>query len=650
MLSRLIRGTVKNNNINKYYMSKEVDISDARDLFMKMSSISKLGIEIEGLSPIVVHGSQSSGKTSVIEAISGFNLFPKKNDIATLKPMDITTIQSPRTLYKIGNDTFYSEVEAAEKINRLNSNPAIEKISVVIQSPKVYNTFFKDLPGLCFLTQFGDKSFPEKVKEMHISALEDKNNIPIIINPGPTDPATNLALQLSHQYKRNEDALGIITKTDLTENQKTNMIKDMLNGKKYALGHGYIATVLRSGKDIDNNMTIEEKMKEEKLFFKKYSELRPCGVETIRKKMSNIQFQRIKKNIPDILLNINAKINDLTESKTILDNLIKDPNKQLPERLADMLEKLVTTSPYKSHLEMRMKKEFLKAIRSLISYNSIPGEEGLQTMPSCMVPCSIRTYLYDNPCTDYNIPFTDLFSYGAVSPIPFHNTSLYNSFDICRKNGVLRSYINFYCDTENVGFERMEWYKFIERYFKNIEHNTDIDNLVYDITERMLLEYIYEDKDLNDELTKKFAEYVVKLIGSKAYEDTLRFAINTCVTSEQEPEVDTDKLVSNIIKNNPDMFKIPTDITGYYFNRTKVVHVKVFGHEFNKAYIQCAMQNIASKCARIVNVHLMKRMVPKSIEMLMDISNKENAMKEKSDINDKIYALEDIKKVLNKFV
>jgi len=645
MLNHIIRNTVNYKNY-KYFASK-VDISDTRDLFMKMSNISKLGIEIKGLSPIVVHGAQSSGKTSVIEAISGFNLFPKRNDLATLKPMDITTIQSDKTMYKVGNDVFYSENDASEQISRMNNNSSINKISVVIQSPNVYNTFFKDLPGLCFLTHNGDKSFPEKVKNMHIHALEDHNNIPVIINPGPTDPATNLALQLTHQYNRNKDALGIITKTDLTENQKTTMIKDMLNGKKYQLGYGYIATVLRNGKDIDNNISINDKMEEERLFFENHPEIRPSGVEEIRKKMSSIQFERIRNNIPDILANIDIKVDELKESKTILDKIIEDPNKRLPERLATMLKKLVSSSPYRANLEMKMEKEFIKAITSFVSYDTIIGEQGIHSSDEPINNGFIKNV---HDIDNNKIAFSDLFNHGAVSPIPVHNNSLQDAFITDQNIGNILSGIRFYYNDESIIIDRLEWHEFINKYFTNIENNADIENLIYDITERMLLEYIYEDKDINDDITKKFSEYIIKMIGSSAYEETLRFAIYTCVSSERRPSVDTVNLCKNIIKNNPEYFKFSTGfIKNFWGKKPTKVLIKIFGHEFNKAYIENAMTNIAKKCSSIVKVHLMDRMVPKAIEMLMDISNKENAMKEKSKINDKISTLKDFSVILEQY-
>lgn len=65
---------------------------------------------------------------------------------------------------------------------------------------------------------------------------------------------------------------------------------------------------MRNDNDIKNGISINDKIKEENEFFKK-NKMNPSGVLQMRRIISNIQFDIIKEQIPNLLNDIDAQIN-----------------------------------------------------------------------------------------------------------------------------------------------------------------------------------------------------------------------------------------------------------------------------------------------------------------------------------------------------
>lgn len=67
---------------------------DTGKLFSAISDLDKYGIRLKSFPNVAVIGPQSSGKSSVIEALCGQSILPKGMRMATLKPVHLTTIKS----------------------------------------------------------------------------------------------------------------------------------------------------------------------------------------------------------------------------------------------------------------------------------------------------------------------------------------------------------------------------------------------------------------------------------------------------------------------------------------------------------------------------------------------------------------------------
>jgi len=648
-----IRGVVETPKImaKLSYLSRKIPIyrkysTETSKLFVAISDLTeKYNIKIPSFPTVTVIGPQSSGKSSVIEALCGKAILPKGMRMATMKPVNLTLIRSKILKFKIGDKEYNTEKEAENEIDRANNNTGINKINVTIWSPEVYNSNLMDLPGL-FVVAKDDAELPKKIKEMCSTHLKNENNIPLIIHSGPSDPATNQAIKMVYKYKREKDALGIITKVDMLEKQKTNYIKELLTGQNYELGHGYCAVVLRNDKEADK--TINDKIKEEGQFFTKMN-LHPSGVIQMRKMISEIQYNKIKEHIPKLLIEIENEINNLKTSQNFLTNLLNNDQKRLVSKLRMMIEKLVGSSIDRADFEDKLRSDFKKSLKEYMNeflksknYNPTYGE---RVDHNILMYNSINR---NDPTKFITDGFKYLFSYGLVSPIPIDNQTIKNAARIEISLATSLPLIE-YIINDPLGKKRVQWNRQLNTYFSKLLTDDNIHTLIHNITETRLLEYIYNDPEGFDDLTKKFAEYMIKEISDEAYESKIKYSITAMLNLEKRPQVSIYEISRYIAQMYPAYFTFTGKFFEFYSRESKKLNVEVYGDEWNEAYLKVVTDNLTENCYRNVAVNLLDRMVEKLLEMTMDLFNRENALKEQNKVTDKINKLNEIKEIISSY-
>ncbi|KAK3988570.1 P-loop containing nucleoside triphosphate hydrolase protein [Cladorrhinum sp. PSN332] len=205
------------------------------------------------LPSIVVIGSQSSGKSSVLEAIVGHEFLPKGSNMITRRPIELTLVNDPNTRVDYGEfpDLGLNKVTDFSMIQKtlteLNQSVPEEEcvsddpIRLTIHSPRVPDLSLIDLPGYI---QVAGRNQPRELKRK-ISELCDKYirgpNIILAISAADTDLANSTALQASRRVDpRGERTIGVITKMDLVDAEKGT---DILNDKQYPLRLGYVGVI-----------------------------------------------------------------------------------------------------------------------------------------------------------------------------------------------------------------------------------------------------------------------------------------------------------------------------------------------------------------------------------------------------------------------
>ncbi|KAK9465615.1 hypothetical protein V1512DRAFT_241350 [Lipomyces arxii] len=205
------------------------------------------------LPSIVVVGSQSSGKSSVLEAIVGHEFLPKGNNMVTRRPIELTLINAPDAAaeygefpaLKLGKITDFTQIQRTlTDLNlAITDTEAVsdDPIRLNIVSPHVPDLTLIDLPGYI---QLAAADQPESLKTK-ITALCDKYiaapNIILAISAADVDLANSTALRASRRVDpRGERTIGVITKMDLVEPTRA---AELLQNRNYPLQMGYVGVV-----------------------------------------------------------------------------------------------------------------------------------------------------------------------------------------------------------------------------------------------------------------------------------------------------------------------------------------------------------------------------------------------------------------------
>ena len=618
---------------------------DSTELFVAISQLPKYGIELKSLPEVIVVGPQSSGKSSVIEALCGETILPKAMEMATMKPTSLTLIRSQEKRFKVGDREFRTDMEAAEEIYRANKNHHVQKVHVTIWSPDVYNTNLIDLPGLFVVADKNNMDLPKKIKDMTLEYLQQMSNIPLVVHAGPQDPATNQAIKLIRKFNRDDDTMGIITKVDMLEKQKTKFIDDMLNGNTCELGYGYCTVILRNDTEIEAGMTINDKIKSEKEIFSKLN-LHPSGVPQMRKMVSDIQFEKFKEKIPEILVDIDANIANLKVSQNFLQNLVNNDQSQLASRLRKMIEKLVGSSLDRAEFESDLRKRFKKRIGEYISLT--PLTKGNVLFSNQNIDSKIFDYNHQKKSSPNNYKKDKIkkrFSYGLVSPIALDNRIIADNFSDELELSIALPMIDLYIDDPQ-GKKRLNWNKDLSKYFSKLLTDDNIHKIIYEVTHEALLEYLYNDVEQVDELTKKFAEYMVTEIGNEAYESKIKYSITAMLNIEKRPQVSMFEMTRYFAQMHPEYFTFTGNFMESFTKNRSKLKIEVYGKEWNNAYLRVVSDKLIENCYRNVAVNLLDRMVEKLLEMTIDIFNKDHALKEQNKVREKTDKLTEIRNIV----
>lgn len=255
------------------------------------------------LPSIVVIGSQSSGKSSVLEAIVGHEFLPKGSNMVTRRPIELTLINTPGIAAEygefpalgLGKITDFNQIQ--KTLTDLNlavpESEAIsdEPIQLHIFSPNVPDLTLIDLPGFI---QVAASDQPESLKQK-INLLCEKYiqppNVILAISAADVDMANSSALRASRRIDpRGERTIGVITKMDLVDSMKG---YEVLNNRNYPLQMGYVGVITKTpsaGLFRRTSNISTQVAQNEQAYFSHHSEFDDCTVGTLalRRKLMTV--------------------------------------------------------------------------------------------------------------------------------------------------------------------------------------------------------------------------------------------------------------------------------------------------------------------------------------------------------------------------
>lgn len=292
------------------------------------------------LPQIVVVGAQSSGKSSVLEAIVGFDFLPRGTGVITRCPIIIQLnklktsaenkntakwVEFPHTAAK----KFESESEiqaeimaATEKSAGKNMKLSSTALIMKVFSTEVVNLTLVDLPGLTKVP-VGDQpaNIEGFARTMIHSYISKPNSIILAVHPANTDIATSDALQMARSVDpQGLRTLGVITKLDLMD-LGTNALNTLL-GRTIPLRRGYIGVVNRSQKDLNAKSTIMQAKLAEKIFFQSHPIYAPyaakMGSPYLAEILSTMLMEHIHDVLPSIRSNLATQLTDIQKQLSTL--------------------------------------------------------------------------------------------------------------------------------------------------------------------------------------------------------------------------------------------------------------------------------------------------------------------------------------------
>lgn len=207
------------------------------------------------LPSIVVIGSQSSGKSSVLEAIVGHEFLPKGNNMVTRRPIELTLVNTPEANAEygefpaqgLGKITDFGHIQKILTDLNLAVPPkdcvSDDPIQLRIYSPNVPDLSLIDLPGYIQVTSSEQPpELKQKIAELCERYIQPPNVI-LAISAADVDLANSTSLRASRKVDpRGERTIGVITKMDLVDPHRG---VDLLTDKKYPLRLGYVGVVCK---------------------------------------------------------------------------------------------------------------------------------------------------------------------------------------------------------------------------------------------------------------------------------------------------------------------------------------------------------------------------------------------------------------------
>ncbi|OHT09917.1 Dynamin central region family protein [Tritrichomonas foetus] len=288
-----------------------------------------VGTDIIDLPQIAVVGSQSSGKSSVLESIVGRDFLPRGSGIVTRRPLvlqlvhvdDVKAREEAEFLHLPGQrftdfEKICNEIIAeTERVVGSGRNVSTQPIRLTLWSPHVLNLTLVDLPGLTKVAIEGqDPAIVQQIEDMVLGFIKKENSLILAVTPANQDLANSDALNIARRVDPAGDrTVGVITKIDLMD-QGTNA-RDILENRIYPLKLGYIGVINRSQQDIDTKKSMEAARKAEREYFENsrdYSDLADrCGTGYLAQILNRLLMEHIRSCMP----NLRHKVQTMLQEK-----------------------------------------------------------------------------------------------------------------------------------------------------------------------------------------------------------------------------------------------------------------------------------------------------------------------------------------------
>lgn len=294
---------------------------------------------------LVVVGTQSSGKSSLLNGIMGADILPLGEQMVTRAPLSLQLVHSPdpatmrAEFGDFSNGTWRidqsiplacpdptaaqlgqirSAIEAQTEA-RAGSQKGVSDAPIFLRlhSPHVPNLSLVDLPGLTMtaLTAQGQpKDIKEQIRRMVAAYIEPARTIILMVCPARADLEADPAVELCREYDPSgARTVGVLTKVDLM-NTGTDVSRYLTNNvaSDLQLGLGYFACKMRG--PAESRATVRDGFASEQSFFAGHavygkansSYADRLGVPPLTVFLSRVLIQHLRTHMPTILQEVQS--------------------------------------------------------------------------------------------------------------------------------------------------------------------------------------------------------------------------------------------------------------------------------------------------------------------------------------------------------
>lgn len=329
-------------------------INKLQDVFTAVGS-SSTSID---LPQICVLGSQSSGKSSVLENIVGRDFLPRGTGIVTRRPLVLQLIHRPASspaavpngkpagsenpdewgefLHLPGEKIYdFNKIRAeivkdTEAKTGRNAGISSLPINLRIFSPHVLTLTLVDLPGITKVP-VGDqpKDIERQIRDMLLKYISKPSCVILAVTPANIDLANSEGLKMAREVDpEGQRTIGVLTKVDLMD-PGTDVV-DVLAGRVIPLRLGYVPVVNRGQREIDQSKSIKAALDNEREFFDKHpsysSKSQYCGTPYLARKLNMMLMHHIRATLPDIKARITTQLQKYNAELITLGGSMGDQN------------------------------------------------------------------------------------------------------------------------------------------------------------------------------------------------------------------------------------------------------------------------------------------------------------------------------------
>ncbi|CAF3416301.1 unnamed protein product [Rotaria socialis] len=279
---------------------------------------------------VVVVGDQSSGKSTLLEALSLVEL-PKGSGIVTRCPLVLRLRKAnARKVYRLEDNNKkilldetklnilqYIEEETS-KLAGNQKNVVHAPIELQVEDPQVRDLTVVDLPGIA-RNPIADqpKDIHEQTTDLIRKFIKQEGSVILCVFPANVDVATVESFTLAREFDpKGIRTIGVITKSDLAPNHDA-LAQQLLMERPDVL-HLKLGFVAVRNRSTDEKLSLSEARKREKEFFSKHPigamvGSHCLGIDALINRLADLYADRVQDTFPKMRDEVHRKLKEVCE-------------------------------------------------------------------------------------------------------------------------------------------------------------------------------------------------------------------------------------------------------------------------------------------------------------------------------------------------